>query len=59
MTQKALIKLASDETAMYLLEEIARIQSNMCYKTVYEQAKAKREMRELAAEVIDLLADLK
>ncbi len=53
MTQKDLIKIASDERAMDLLREIAMIQSNMCYKTIYEQKSAKQKMHRMAKEIIE------
>lgn len=53
MTQKDLIKIASDERAMDLLREIAEIQSNMCCKTVYEQKTAKQKMQRMAKEIIE------
>lgn len=53
MTQKDLMKIASDERAMDLLREIAEIQSNMCFKTVYEQKTAKQKMQRMAKEIIE------
>ena len=56
MTQKDLIKIASNDEAIYLLHKIQDIQSNMCYKTEFEQKTAMRRMRELAQEIINSLA---
>jgi hypothetical protein len=53
MTQKDLIKIASDERAMDLLREIAMIQSNMCHKTIYEKKSAKQKMHRMAKEIIE------
>lgn len=55
MTQKQIIAIANNEEVMELLQEIARIQSNMEYKTSYEQKSAKAEMKELAKEIIEAL----
>lgn len=55
MSMKKIIEIASNEDAMSYLEEIARIQSNMCFKTQYEQKSAKMEIKRLAQAVIDSL----
>lgn len=53
MTQKQILAIAADEEAMDILKEIAFIQSNMCFKTIYEQKDAKTEMKQLAKELIE------
>lgn len=53
MTQKQILALAADEEAMDILKEIAFIQSNMCFKTIYEQKDSKAEMKQLAKELIE------
>lgn len=55
MTQKQILEIASNETAMEILKEIAEIQSNLVYKTVYEQKTAKAEMKALAKELMDII----
>lgn len=55
MTQKQLLAIAADTEAMEILEEIARIQRNMCHKTVYEQKTARAKMKSLAKEIIDMI----
>lgn len=53
MTQKQILALAADDEAMDILKEIASIQSNMCFKTIYEQKSSKAEMKQLAKELIE------
>ena len=55
MTQKEIMSLAANEDAMSALEQIAQIQSNMCHKTIYEQASAKRNMKELCIEIMECI----
>ena len=54
MTQKQILEIASNKEAMEILKEIAHIQSNLEYKTVYEQKSAKAEMKELAKALQEL-----
>lgn len=53
MSIKQIMEIASNENAMELLREIAFIQSNMCFKTVYEQKTAKQEMKKLAKMIME------
>lgn len=53
MTQKDIIAIAKNPVAMEILAEIAEIQANMCYKTIYERKTATRKMKDLAKEMID------
>ena len=53
MTQKQILAITADEEAMDILKEISHIQSNMCFKTTYEQKTAKAEMKQLAKEFIE------
>lgn len=55
MTQKQIIRMASDFEIQWRLKEIDRINSNMCHKTVFEQATAKREMKQYAREIQEIL----
>jgi hypothetical protein len=55
MTQKDIIKMASNFEIQWRLNEIAMIESNMCHKTIYEQARAKRRMKDYAREIQDIL----
>ena len=55
MTQKDIIKMASDFEIQWRLREIAMIDSNMCHKTIYEQARAKRKIKEYAREIQKIL----
>ena len=55
MTQKEIITMASSFECQWRLNEIAMIQTNMCHKTVYEQARAKRRMHEYAKAIQDIL----
>lgn len=55
MTQKQILAIAASEDAMNILKEIEHIQSNMCYKTEYEQRSAKAEMKRLAKELLEAI----
>lgn len=55
MTLKEILKIAADDEAMEILKEIAEIQSNMCHKTIYEQATAKKKMKRLAKEIAETI----
>lgn len=53
MTIKEIIKIANNNDAMEIIKEIAEIQKNMCHKTIYEQATAKKKMKRLAKELME------
>lgn len=55
MTQKALLNLAANDEAMDILREIQFEQRNLCHKTIYERKSATRRMKQLAAQIIDVL----
>ena len=55
MTQKQILEIAANDDAMDILKEIAHIQNNMCYKTIYEQKTAKAEMKRLAKELLEII----
>lgn len=55
MTQKQIIRMASDFEIQWRLREIDGINSNMCHKTVFEQATAKRKMKQYAREIQEIL----
>lgn len=55
MTQKQIFEITANEEAMDILKEIARIQDNMCFKTIYEQKTAKAEMKRLARELLETI----
>lgn len=55
MTQKEIIKMASDFEIQWRLREIAMIESNMCHKTVYEQKTARNKMKNYAREIQEIL----
>lgn len=57
MTQKQILAIAGNEDAMWILQEIAEIQSNMCHKTIYEQKTAKARMKSLAKELIETISE--
>ena len=57
MTQKEIYMIASTEDCMEILKEIEKIQSNMCYKTVYEQKTARAEMKRLAKELLEFIEE--
>ena len=48
MTNKELIRLAGNEDAFYLLEELKIELQNLCYKTELEQRTAKHKIRAYA-----------
>lgn len=58
MTQKQILEIAANEDAMFLLQEIAYIQRNMCYKTIYEQKTAKAKMKNKAKEIMEVLKNV-
>lgn len=55
MTQKEIFAIASSQDSMEIIKEIAEIQRNLCYKTVYEQKTAKAKMKRLAKELIEII----
>nr|DAM44178.1 MAG TPA: hypothetical protein [Caudoviricetes sp.] len=55
MTQKQIFAITANEEAMDILKEIAHIQGNMCFKTIYEQKTAKAEMKRLAKELLETI----
>lgn len=55
MTQKQIFEITANEEAMDILKEIAHIQNNMCFKTIYEQKTAKAEMKHLARELLEMI----
>lgn len=57
MTQKQIYAIANSEEAMYILCQIKYIQSNMCYKTEFEQKTAKAEMKQLAKELMEAIGE--
>lgn len=57
MTQAQLLKLAASEEALDLLDKIVFEQQNLCCKTIYEVKSSKRKMKELAKEIIEILAE--
>ena len=57
MTQKEIFAIASTEDCMEILKEIEKIQSNMCFKTAYEQKTAKAEMKRLAKELLEFIGE--
>ena len=57
MTQKEILKIASNEDAMDILQEIVFIQRNMCHKTVYEQKSAKAQMKKLVKELLESVSE--
>lgn len=54
MTMKEIIKMANNSEVMYMLEEIAEIQANMCFKTIYEQKTAMKKIKNLAKEIQEI-----
>ena len=57
MTQKEIFAIASDEYAINIIIEIGEIKKNMCYKTDYEQKIAKAVMKNLAKDLIEIIAE--
>ncbi len=55
MTQKQIFAITANEEAMDILKEIAHVQDNMCFKTIYEQKTAKAEMKRLAKELLETI----
>jgi len=55
MTYKQIFAITANEEAMDILKEIAHIQGNMCFKTIYEQKTAKAEMKRLAKELLETI----
>ena len=54
MTMKEIVKMASNEEIMETLKEIADIQSNMCFKTIYEKRSAIKKVKQLAKMIQEL-----
>lgn len=59
MTNKELIRLAGNEDAFYLLEEMKIELQNMIHKTEYEQVRAKHKIRAYANMIRALLIEEK
>ena len=54
VTQKELIRIASDREIMSYMREIGNMVSNLCYKSEYELPNAKRKIREYCRLVMDM-----
>ncbi len=59
MTQKDIIKMASDSYIRLWMSEIADAQDNMCYKTEYEQKSEMQRIKRMSKYIIERLEDLK
>ena len=55
MTQKDIIRMASNPDIQWMMQEIAQIQSNMCHKSIYERKSATRRMKNYAREIQEIL----
>lgn len=55
MTQKEIIKLATNERAMYLLNLIAREESNLCYKAKHELPNSLKQIKTWSKEINELI----
>lgn len=57
MTQKELIRIASDREIMARMREIGNLYSNLCFKSESELPKAKRQIKEYCHLVMDMVRE--
>lgn len=57
MTQKEIVRLAADPGLMFILEEIVKIQQNMCHKTIYEKKTAAARIHDYAQTIQNRLKE--
>ena len=57
MTQKEIVRLAADPDLMFYLNEITKIQQNMCHKTIYEKKHAAVRIHDYALQIQNRLKE--
>lgn len=57
MTQKEIIRIASDRDIMSYMREIGQMASNLCFKSESELPKAKRQIKEYCHLVMDMVRE--